>query len=51
MGAYETEPGIEPARIETMRGMRRRWKHGELREAPATPDDFFRDTARDTRRR
>lgn len=47
MGSYETQPGIEPVRIETFRRMRKRWKYGDLPEVAGLYDDFFTDTARD----
>lgn len=44
MTSYETAPGVEPARIETFRRMRKRYKHGEqIVEQPPLYDDFFID--------
>jgi hypothetical protein len=50
MGSYQSEPGIDPVRIETFRRMRKRWKYGELQDASGLYADFFTDTARDTHR-
>lgn len=42
MGLYETEPGVDPVRITTIRRLRRRWKHGEQpTEDQALFDDLF----------
>jgi len=51
MSTYETQPDIDPVRIETFRRMRKRWKYGELQDAPGLTDDCFTDTTRDPRRR
>jgi hypothetical protein len=51
MGSYQSEPGIDPVRIETFRRMRKRWKYGELQDGTGLYADFFTDTARDARRR
>ncbi|WP_288468727.1 hypothetical protein [uncultured Curtobacterium sp.] len=50
MGAYQSEPGIDPVRIETFRRMRKRWKYGDLQDSNGLYADFFTDTARDPRR-
>jgi hypothetical protein len=45
MGKYETEPGVDPVRITTIRRMRRRWKHGEQpADEPGLFDDLFTAT-------
>jgi hypothetical protein len=45
MGNYETEPGVDPVRITTIRRMRRRWKHGEQpADEPGLFDDLFTAT-------
>jgi hypothetical protein len=42
MGMYETEPGVDPVRITTIRRIRRRWKHGEQpTEDQGLFDDLF----------
>jgi len=42
MGLYETEPGVDPVRITTIRRLRRRWKHGEQpTEDQGLFDDLF----------
>lgn len=38
---YESAPGVEPARVQTLRGIRRRAKRGQFNDRDGSLHDFF----------